>query len=375
MDNKSNQNQRTIFIVVGRLGKNLVQSKVLPVCEAAIFSNIFVFSEEPGIPAGGVDYITLPRWLRELKPAILKRLVRILFEPLQLIYYSWKLKPCIIHGYFTNPKGLNSLIASKITHTNCIISIIGGKEEVETAFFIKQFSLPFVIWMLKQVQHITTKGNKDNTYLINLGVDKNKISTFNGAIDVTRFKYNGKEKDIDIIFAGIFDRFKGANRAVAIINNVIKELTEINAVFIGMGPLLNDMIREAEKLRLSKNIFFKGYVNDAHEYFKRSKILLFPSSNEGLSTAMLEAMACRCVPIISDVGNQTEAAFHEYNSIVVSDYNDLETFSYQVIRLLNNNSLLNTLAENAEKTIHDKYSPKVQGNICRSFYSPLIVKK
>ena len=89
---------------------------------------------------------------------------------------------------------------------------------------------------------------------------------------------------------------------------------------------------------------------------------------------MLEAMGCRCVPVTSDVGNQTEAAVNEYNSIVIADYNDLKGFSSQVIRLLNNKILLSKFTKNAEKTIHNKYSPEVQGQICKSFYSSLIVK-
>ncbi len=368
------QNRKTIFIVVGRLGKNLVQSKILPVSESGIFTKIYVFSEENGINVKGVKYIILPSLIRRLRPTYLKRIVRILYEPLQLIVYSWRYRPSIIHGYFTNPKGLNSLIASKLTKTHCVISIIGGKEEVETAFFLKQISRPFVLWMLKNATHVTTKGKKDNEYLIRSGVDKDKISVFNGAIDLERFKYNGELKDIDIIFAGIFDKFKGALRALSVVQNVIIKLPEIRAVFIGKGPLFIEVIQEAAKRGLTNNVDFSGFVNDVPAYFKRSKILLFPSSNEGLSTAMLEAMACRCVPITSDVGNQTEAAVHEYNSIVINDYNDLETFSSQITRLLTDKNTLNILAENAERTILTKYSPQVQSQICKRFYTPLVNK-
>ena len=48
------QNSKTIFIVVGRLGKNLVQSKILPVFASGIFAKIYVFSEETGISIEGV---------------------------------------------------------------------------------------------------------------------------------------------------------------------------------------------------------------------------------------------------------------------------------------------------------------------------------
>ena len=41
----------------------------------------------------------------------------------------------------------------------------------------------------------------------------------------------------------------------------------------------------------------------------KSKVLIMPSISEGLSTAMLEAMSSGCVPVVSDVGEMTKAAF------------------------------------------------------------------
>lgn len=361
-------NRNSIFIVVGRLGKNLVISKALPVIATGIFSHIYIFSEEVGIDIEGAEYIILPGFIRHLKLAFLKKIVRIFYEPLQLVLYAWRFRPAIIHGYYSIPKGLNSLIAAKLSGCRCIISIIGGKEEIETTFFIQRFSRPLIIWLLKKASHITTKGRKDNEYLLRYGVKEEKISVFNGAIDPKRFCYHGEDKDIDLIFAGHFDKFKGPQRALEIIRRVSEELPDIRALFIGNGALFQTIMDNTVNLGLSANITFTGHVNNSENYFKRSLILIFPSANEGLSTAMLEAMACQCVPITSDVGNQTEAALHDYNSIVIPDYNDLQSFSESAIRLLKDKIQLNRLAGNAEKTILSKYTPEAQGQLCKQFY-------
>jgi glycosyltransferase involved in cell wall biosynthesis len=363
--------RNSIFIVAGRLGKNLIVSKTLPVIASGFFSHIYIFSEEVGKDLTGAEYIILPAFVRGLRPVLLKKIIRIIYEPLQLIFYAWRLRPAIIHGYYSLPKGLNSLIASKLSRSRCVISIIGGKEEIDTSFFIKRFSRPLIIWLLKKSDYITTKGRKDNEYLLRFGVKEEKICIFNGAIDTGRFCYHGEDKDIDILFAGYFDEFKGPQRALEIIQRVSKELPDIRTLFIGDGPLYQSIQDKTINLGLSKNITFAGYVDDSENYFKRSHILIFPSANEGLSTAMLEAMACRCVPITSDVGNQTEAALHEYNSIVITDYNDVQSFSEQAIRLLRNRRLKDRLAENSERTILSKYTPDSQGMICQRFYSLL----
>ncbi len=203
---------------------------------------------------------------------------------------------------------------------------------------------------------------------------RKKKSVFSTGLSIQKdFAIRGENKDIDLLFAGYFDEYKGPQRALEIIHRVSEELPGIRALFIGKGPLYHSITERANELGLSENITFAGYVNDAENYFKRSHILLFPSANEGLSTAMLEAMACRCVTITSDVGNQTEAALHNHNSIVISDWNDLEGFSSNAIRLLNDKILLNRLAENGEKTILGKYTPEAQGRICQRFYAMLLL--
>jgi glycosyltransferase involved in cell wall biosynthesis len=219
---------------------------------------------------------------------------------------------------------------------------------------------------------LLSKGKKDNEYLLRYGFKEEKISIFNGAIDINRFCYRGENKNIDLLFAGYFDEYKGPQRALEIIRQVKTVFPEIRAVFIGKGPLYESIVSKSSELGLSGNITFAGYVDDSENYFKRSRILIFPSANEGLSSAMLEAMACRCVPVTSNVGNQTEAAFDGYNSIVIADCNDIAGFSVTAIRLLNDKNLLNHLAENAEKTILEKYTPEEQGRICKQFYSLLI---
>ena len=365
-------NYRITFIVVGRLGKNLVISKTMPVIESGLFSHIYVFSEEAGIALEKVKYITLPAWLIRLRPKFFKKIIRLFYEPLQLIHHARRLRPAIIHGYYSIPKGLNSLIASKFSGSKCVVSLIGGKEEIERSFFIKPFSRPFILWLLRKADHITTKGRKDNKYLMEYGFSEDRISIFNGAIDVNRFKYDNEEKDIDILFAGYFDQFKGPQRALLIIHKVISELPEIKVVFIGNGPLYNEIISKTSDLGLEKKISFKGFVTDPENYLKRARILIFPSANEGLSTAMLEAMACRCVPILSDVGNQTEAAIHEYNSLVIKDYQDIAGFTGHAVKLLKDPVKWESLALNAEKTVKEKYSVSVQSRICSQFYQTLL---
>jgi glycosyltransferase involved in cell wall biosynthesis len=365
--------KNAIFIVVGRLGKNLVLSKTWPILYSDFFKDIYVFCETEFNTIPGINFITLPKIIRNIKLPFIKKIIRIIFEPLQLIIKSYKLKPSIIHGFYILPKGVNCLIASKFSKSICIISIIGGKEEIETSLPINFISKFINIQLLKSANFITTKGLRDNQYLIENGINQNKISIFNGAINANKFCYKGESKDIDILFSGYFDINKGPQRALQIVNKVITELRDLKVVFIGTGPLLKIMIKQAQELGLSKKIIFRGFVDNPEYYYKHAKILVFPSANEGLSTAMLEAMACQCVPVTSNVGNQTEAAIHNINSIVISDFKDIASFTSEIIRLLKDLDLWSKLALNAERRIFDKYSVEAQAEIYKNICSQLLL--
>src|SRR5690625_7705202 len=88
-----------------------------------------------------------------------------------------------------------------------------------------------------------------------------------------------------------------------------------------------------------------------------------PSMSEGLPTAMLEAMACGCVPVVSDVGNVTDAAHHGVNALVISEWSDIQSFTSAVQKLLNDEPFRNRLAMNGRQLVVDKYRPEKQAEV------------
>ncbi|NJK98376.1 MAG: hypothetical protein HC905_28775 [Bacteroidales bacterium] len=192
-----------IFVVTGRLGENLVYYKTLPIANLPVVDEVIVFCERPLTNFHKVRYITIPGWIFQIKFPFIRRIIRIIYEPVQLIYFAFKWKPFIINGVYTLPKGLNSLIASKLTSTKCIISVLGGKEEIEPRFFPQFFWKKINLWQLKSANAITTKGQNDVNYLLSLGLKNKKIFPFNGFIDTIRF-FPQPFKDIDVILLVLF---------------------------------------------------------------------------------------------------------------------------------------------------------------------------
>jgi glycosyltransferase involved in cell wall biosynthesis len=81
-------------------------------------------------------------------------------------------------------------------------------------------------------------------------------------------------------------------------------------VFIGEGNLRPMLAQEVEKSGLQKQVKMTGLIerDSVFEYFVQADLFVSASWGEGLPVAVLEAMACRCPVILSDIPPHREIA-------------------------------------------------------------------
>ena len=353
-----------IFVVVGRLPKSLVKSKVEPIAKSKLVKKVYIFSQKKGFDIKGVSYITLPQIFNS--NFFLIKLMRIFYEPFQLLIYSFIYSPSIIKGIYVMPKGLNSLIVAKIYRCKLLISNIGGLPEILTYHKrFREIRRQINLFIYRKADYVTTKGYSIIDYLTKEGVSKTNIDVFNGSIDTNRFNFSKtRDKEIDILFVGSFIYRKGPNRVVEMIEKLKHDYNndKIRSVFLGKGELTDSINHLIEDKNLKSNISIIGHVDNTENYFQKSKVLVMPSTSEGLSTAMLEAMSSGCVPVVSNVGEMTKAALDGFNSFVINDYNDIRNFSEKINILLSDETLRNKMALNGRKHVLKEYAIDVQMN-------------
>jgi glycosyltransferase involved in cell wall biosynthesis len=360
-----------IFVVLGRLGRNLAISKLAPICSIEEISKVYAFCEFEGIEFNDkLCYITLPRFILSIKPIFLSRIFKWFYEPFLLFWYTIKYHPDYINGVYLLPKGLYSFIVSWVSKTNCIISIIGGKEEVESGMRVPKIWKGINLFVLEHCWAITCKGNKDINYLVKEGIKERKIFVFNGGIDVKRFSSSISYREIDLIFAGKFDYNKGPFRVLEMIRKLVSEIKNIKCILLGEGKLRKSFENEIIKFNLQSNIQCLGHVENPESYFQQAKLFVLPSTNEGLSTSMLESMSCGCVPVVSNVGNTSEAVIHGINGILIHSYDDINDYVSNILILLNDREKWSDYSKKAEMTISDKYNYNVQGQL----YKRILIK-
>lgn len=358
---ESKERKFEIFVVLGRLGNNLSISKLAPVCNLDSVKKVYAFRETESFGySDKLSYIILPKAIKRLKPRVLYRVVRWIYEPFQLLYYALKIRPDFINGVYTLPKGMNSFIVSKIMGIKCIISVIGGKEEIRSDIRFPKLWQTLNIYMLKHCYAVTCKGERDVNFLVENGIERERIFVFNGGIDIRRFKDEKLPRIYDIVFAGRFDSKKGPYRILEIIKRLVSEIPDIRCIMLGDGELRKSFESSVNEEGLGMHISCFGHVNDPENYFRQARIFVLPSTNEGLSTAMLESMACGCVPVVSNVGNTSEALKNDLNGFLIEHYDDIESFVRSILLLLKDNKKWTSFSTRSIQMVSENYSYIVQ---------------
>jgi glycosyltransferase involved in cell wall biosynthesis len=109
-------------------------------------------------------------------------------------------------------------------------------------------------------------------------------------------------------------------------------------VFAGTGPLESHLKQLAEDLGLREQVRFLGFRNDIGDLLMASDIVVLPTLREGLSIALLEAMAAGKPIVTTTIGSNVEATHHGRAALLIPTKNP-EACAKAVTQFLRNSSL------------------------------------
>lgn len=180
--------------------------------------------------------------------------------------------------------------------------------------------------------------------------EKDKIST--------REKFNLDPAVPVIIFAGRLCAQKRPWLLAEILSHLTATGERFNALVIGDGELRQDFVDKLKKMQLKANVQVLGFV--PHEVWQQaltiSDIFLLPSEYEGISVALLEAMAQGVVPVTGAVGGQDEAVSPECGFLIPTDNQELVAYVDALTRLIHDTKLRHSMGATCRKRIADKFS-------------------
>jgi glycosyltransferase involved in cell wall biosynthesis len=124
----------------------------------------------------------------------------------------------------------------------------------------------------------------------------------------------------------------------------------------GTGPLQPHLAAQAQHLGISSRLRFLGQRHDIPQLLQKSDIFVLPTEAEGMSNALLEAMACGLPCLTSDLPVNQELIQPEHTGLLFAK-KDLESLTKALRRLCEEESLRKRLGHNARQYIQNHHSP------------------
>ena len=114
---------------------------------------------------------------------------------------------------------------------------------------------------------------------------------------------------------------KGQDIVLHILAKEKKESQHWHLNIYGKGPDANSLKQLTADLSLNDKVTFHGKVNDIRAIWKENHLLLMPSRMEGMPLALVEAMLCGRIAVVTNVGGITEWIDHNINGFIAAEAN------------------------------------------------------
>ena len=163
------------------------------------------------------------------------------------------------------------------------------------------------------------------------------------------------DRDPLILNVGRLTEQKGQIYLVRAMRTVADEMPGARLLIAGEGELEDELTAEVRRLNLQENVFFLGLRTDIPHLLDSVQIFALPSLWEGLSIALLEAMAAS-LPIVATRVSGTDQVLEDGRNGLVIEPRDQGAIARGLLALLSDRSMATTLGETARQKVESEHS-------------------
>lgn len=190
------------------------------------------------------------------------------------------------------------------------------------------------------------------------GLAPDRIKVCYNGIDTAVFHAHGRETYQDELTIGVACALrpeKGLRTLIEAFARARQFHPSIRLQFIGSGPMLGELQELASALSVTGQCHFEPTTRKVADWLRKIDIFVLPSRSEALSNALMEAMACGCAVIASNVGGNPELVADERTGLLFEAGN-AEALADKLNTLLENADLRFRIAAEGARMIGEKFS-------------------
>lgn len=176
----------------------------------------------------------------------------------------------------------------------------------------------------------------------------------------------------DLVFCGRLVSWKGPDRAVAIVENLInKGFTNVRLHLIGGGELYDEINAYVRNNDLGNNILLHGPLsqNDVFNIFSKSHIFILPGISdpttqraEAQGLVIQEAQFFRLPVIVSDTGGSKFGFVDGKSGFLMDENASIDDYTIAIQKLIQDPSLIESMGDFGHQWVLEHFESKLNGN-------------
>lgn len=213
---------------------------------------------------------------------------------------------------------------------------------------------------------------KKTCYIPGVGINTKQLKK--KSFDIYRKKQSLGVGPNDIMLLSVGELNHNKNHQVLIKALANIRNTHIKCLIAGRGELKNELQYLICKYHVEKNVFILGFRKDLAEIYQCADVFLFPSFREGLSAALMEAMANNLPVVCSDIRGNNDLIDNHLGGYRVSPTNEKQ-WSQAIQSLINEKKLRVKYGEYNHQKIVTSFSRSVVQVLIDKIYNEQLYGK
>jgi glycosyltransferase involved in cell wall biosynthesis len=204
------------------------------------------------------------------------------------------------------------------------------------------------------------------------GIPDHKITIIANSVDLTRYqravdrlairRYLGLAPDDQVMaVVATFKRQKGHRYLIDAASLVVPQFPNLRILLIGDGELSEELSTQTRALGLEKHIRFLGIRKDVPDLLAASDCFVLPSLWEGLSIALVEAMASGLPVIATEVSGTRQVIVSGESGLLVPP-GDTRLLAGAMLELLSNPQKARTLGIAGRQRVEKHFNAQKQAS-------------
>ena len=218
-----------------------------------------------------------------------------------------------------------------------------------------RFMADYYIAISHQIKQVMVKDGiaADRIFVVHSGIDPQRFARAAGDHLTEEFKLRPDERVV--INVAHLAGHKGQKYLVGAIPHVLAAIPNVRFFIIGKGELMSELQALSVSLGIGHALTFTGFRNNVGAFYKIADLFVMSSVQEGLGTAILDALALGIPVVAANSGGIPEIIRDGQTGRLVEAANP-QALAKGIIEMLTNVELAGAMARRGQADVKAKFS-------------------